>query len=108
MILERGHLREASSTELAIEGFLACVGSHVSLKDKKIATLLPWNYFSIVYLKTRSLEEALATVLTEVSPLVVVLFPVENGGVSVAELSPTVLALVYLPHPVGGQMLLQI
>merc|ERR1711936_112544 len=79
MILERGHLREASPTKFAVKRFLASVGSHVSLK-------------------TRRLEESLATVLAEVGPLVVVLFPVKNGGVPVAELSPAVLALVDLAH----------
>ena len=60
------------------------------------------------YLQTGSFEEALATVLAEVGPLVVVLLPVEDGGVPVAELSTAVLALVYLAHPVRGQVLLQI
>ena len=41
-------------------------------------------------------------------PLIVVLFPVKNCRVSIAELSATVLALVDLPHPVRGEVLLQV
>ena len=45
------------------------------------------------YLETGCLEESLAAVLAPVSPLVVVLLPVENRRVSVCELSPAILAL---------------
>ena len=47
------------------------------------------------YLKTRCLEETFTTVLTEVSSLIIVLFSMENGGVSVAKLSTTVFTLKY-------------
>ena len=41
-------------------------------------------------------------------PLIVVLFPVKNSRVSITELSATVFALVNLPHPVRGEVLLQV
>ena len=41
-------------------------------------------------------------------PLIVVLFPVKNGRVSITELPPTVFTLVNLSHPVRGEMLLQV
>ena len=41
-------------------------------------------------------------------PLVVVLFPVKNGRVSITELPAAVFTLVDLPHPVRGEVLLQV
>ena len=63
---------------------------------------------SYVYLETRSFKETFPAVLTKVCPLIVVLFPVKNGRVPITELSATVFALVDLPHPVRGEVLLQV
>ena len=41
-------------------------------------------------------------------PLIIVLFSVKNSRVSITELSATVLTLVDLPHPVRGEVLLQV
>ena len=48
---------------------------------------------SFIHLQTRSFEESFPTILAPVCSLVIVLLPVQDGRVSVAELSPTVLAL---------------
>ena len=60
------------------------------------------------YLETGRFEESLATVLTEVSPQVAVLFPVEAGRVPVVELPAALLTLECLPQAVGGEVLPQV
>ena len=65
-------------------------------------------YTSRVYLETGSFKETFATILAEMCPLIVVLFPVKNSRVSITELSATIFTLVDLPHPVRGEVLLQV
>merc|ERR1712218_625467 len=89
MILQCCHLGEAAPAELAVEGFLACVGPHVPLE-------------------TGGFKETFATVLAEMCPLIVVLFPVKNRRVSITKLPAAVFTLVDLPHPVRGEVLLQV
>ena len=94
MIFQGGDLREASVAPFTMIWFLSSMRSLVSLQKLSVLNLAKIVISeSFTHLQTRSFEESFPTILAPVCSLVIVLLSVQDGRVSVAELSPTVLAL---------------